>query len=128
MWCRGIRGAITVSANTREEILNATQELLQALVLANGIQKDDVACAILTTTPDLNAEFPALAARRIGWTETALLCGHEMEVPGSLNKCIRVLIMLNTEKAAKDMVHVYLRGAEILRPDVVNKNKNTNKD
>ncbi|MBF8304504.1 MAG: chorismate mutase [Dehalococcoidia bacterium] len=128
MWCRGIRGAITVSANTREEILNATQELLQALVLANGIQKDDVACAILTTTPDLNAEFPALAARRIGWTETALLCGHEMEVPGSLNKCIRILIMLNTEKAAKDMVHVYLRGAEILRPDVVNKNKNTNKD
>ena len=128
MWCRGIRGAITVSANTREEILDATQELLQALVLANGIQKDDVACAILTTTPDLNAEFPALAARRIGWTETALLCGHEMEVPGSLNKCIRILIMLNTEKAAKDMVHVYLRGAEILRPDVVNKNKNTTKD
>ena len=128
MWCRGIRGAITVSANTREEILDATQELLQALVLANGIQKDDVACAILTTTPDLNAEFPALAARRICWTETALLCGHEMEVPGSLNKCIRILIMLNTEKAAKDMVHVYLRGAEILRPDVVNKNKNTTKD
>jgi len=128
MWCRGIRGAITVSANTREEILDASQELLQALVLANGIQKDDVACAILTTTPDLNAEFPALAARRIGWTETALLCGHEMEVPGSLNKCIRILIMLNTEKAAKDMVHVYLRGAEILRPDVVNKNKNTTKD
>ncbi len=128
MWCRGIRGAITVSANTREEILDASQELLLALVLANGIQKDDVACAILTTTPDLNAEFPALAARRIGWTETALLCGHEMEVPGSLNKCIRILIMLNTEKAAKDMVHVYLRGAEILRPDVVNKNKNTTKD
>ena len=126
MRCRGIRGATTVSANTRDEILNATQELLQKIIQANSIDKDEVACAILTTTPDLNAEFPALAARKIGWTDTALLCGHEMDVPGSLTRCIRILILLNTEKTAKDIVHVYMRGAEMLRPDVAN--KSTNRD
>ena len=126
MWCRGIRGATTVSANTREEILEATQELLQKMIQVNDIPTDDVACVTLTTTPDLNAEFPALAVRKIGWTDAALLCGHEMDVPGSLKKCIRILLLLNTEKKASEIVHVYIRGAEVLRPDVAN--KKTNKD
>jgi len=74
-----------------------------------------VAYAYFTTTPDLNAEFPAAAAREIGWTETALLCGHEMNVPGSLAKCLRILILYNTEKTAREIVHVYIKGAANLR-------------
>jgi len=115
MRCRGIRGATTVQNNTREEILQATNELLQKLIDANEIDVENVAYAYFTTTPDLNAEFPAAAAREIGWTETALLCGHEMNVPGSLAKCLRILILYNTEKTAREIVHVYIRGAANLR-------------
>lgn len=117
MRCRGIRGATTVQHNTREEILQATRELLEKLIEANQIDGAEVACAFFTTTPDLNAEFPALAARELGWTQVALLCGHEMNVPESLPKCIRTLILYNTEKAADEIVHVYIKGAENLRPD-----------
>jgi chorismate mutase len=116
-WCRGIRGATTVAENTREAILEATRELLLRLIEANEIVVDDVASAIFTTTPDLNAEFPALAARELGWRETALLCGHEMNVPESLPRCIRVLIHWNTSRRASEVVHVYLRDAQSLRPD-----------
>jgi chorismate mutase len=119
-WCRGIRGAITVADNTREAILEATRELLLRLIEANEIAADDVASAIFTTTPDLDAEFPALAARELGWRDTALLCGHEMNVPGSLPRCIRVLIHWNTSRSASEVVHVYLREAQSLRPDHVN--------
>ncbi|MCS6882973.1 MAG: chorismate mutase [Oscillochloridaceae bacterium] len=115
--CRGVRGATTCEANTREAILTATRELLELLVERNGIHVDDIASAIFTTTPDLNAEFPAVAARAIGWTDTALLCGHEMDVPGSLRSCIRVLIHWNTERRADEIVHVYIKGAQNLRPD-----------
>jgi chorismate mutase len=118
-WCRGIRGAITVAENTREAILEATRELLLRLIEANQIVADDVASAIFTTTPDLDAEFPALAARELGWRDTALLCGHEMNVPGSLPRCIRVLIHWNTSRSASEVVHVYLREAQSLRPDHV---------
>jgi chorismate mutase len=118
-WCRGIRGAITVADNTREAILEATHELLVRLIEANGIVADDVASAIFTTTPDLDAEFPALAARELGWRDTALLCGHEMNVPGSLPRCIRILIHWNTSRSASEVVHVYLRDAQSLRPDHV---------
>ncbi|MBI4289663.1 MAG: chorismate mutase [Chloroflexi bacterium] len=124
MWCRGIRGATTVTANTREDILGGTQELLQQMIRLNGVSKDDVACAFLTTTVDLNAEFPAVAARKIGWTDTALLCGHEMNVSGSLQRCIRILLLVNTEKQAKDIVHVYMKGAKVLRPDLSEKSAN----
>lgn len=117
MWCRGIRGATTVAANTKENILAATRELLQKMVAANRIEADKVACAVFTATPDLDAEFPAVAARQIGWTNVALLCGHEMNVPGSLAKCLRILVMYNTEKKAEEIVHIYLRGAEVLRPE-----------
>jgi chorismate mutase len=115
--CRGVRGATTCVSNTREAILAATHELLEQLIAANGIHPDDIASAIFTTTTDLDAEFPAVAARALGWTDTALLCGHEMHVPGSLRACIRVLIHWNTERAANEVVHIYIHGATHLRPD-----------
>jgi len=115
MRCRGIRGATTVEENTRESILQATKELLEKMIEANEIQVEEIACAYFTTTLDLNAEFPALAAREMGWTQTALLCGHEMNVPGSLSLCLRILILYNTEKAADEIIHVYIKGAENLR-------------
>jgi chorismate mutase len=115
MWCRGIRGATLAAANTKEDILTATKELLQAIIESNEIKKEAVACAFFTTTPDLNAEFPALAARQLGWTDVALMCAHEMNVPHSLSRCIRVLILFNTEKKAEQITHVYIRGAEALR-------------
>ena len=117
MLTRGVRGATTVKANTREAILEATAELLQAMAEANGLDSEDVASAFFTSSPDLNAEFPALAARQMGWTDVALLCGHEMQVPGSLSMCLRILLHVNTEKKASEIVHVYLHGARVLRPD-----------
>jgi chorismate mutase len=119
MRLRGIRGATTVDANTREAILEATGELLAALIEANAIDRDDVASAFFTTTPDLDAEFPALAAReRFGWTHIALMCGHEMQVPGSLPMCVRILLHVNTDKRPDELKFVYLRGARALRLDV----------
>lgn len=117
--CRGIKGATTVERNTREEILAATAELLALMVEQNGIDPDDVASALFTTTMDLNAEFPAVAARRMAWTEVALCCAHELDVPGSLPMCLRILLHVNTEKPASEIVHVYIRGAKVLRPDLV---------
>jgi chorismate mutase len=118
MWCRGIRGAITVGSNTKEDIIQATEELLQKMLQANGVNKEDISCIIFTTTQDLNAEFPAVAARELGWSNIASLCGHEMNVPGSLPRCLRILLLWNTEKSADDIVHVYLKGAQELRPDL----------
>ncbi len=118
MRLRGIRGATTVGANTREAILQATIELLSALIEANDIQADDVASAFFTTTPDLNAEFPALAARQtFGWSDVALMCGHEMNVPGSLPMCLRILLHVNTDRAQHEVKFVYLRGATALRSE-----------
>lgn len=118
MLVRGFRGATTVDANSREAILEATAELLEEIVHANAIERDHVASIIFTTTPDLNAEFPAVAARNAGWTDIALMCGHEMNVPGSLPRCIRILMHVNTELAANQVKHVYLREARALRPDL----------
>ncbi|MBI1885241.1 MAG: chorismate mutase [Chloroflexi bacterium] len=115
--CRGVRGATTVAANSREAVLEATTELLTAMLEANGISADDVASAFFTTTPDLTAEFPAVAARQMGWASVALLCGHEMNVPGSLPMCLRILLHVNTDKRADEIDHVYLRGARALRPE-----------
>jgi chorismate mutase len=116
-WCRGVRGATTAADNTREAILEATRELLLQMISLNGMEAADVASAIFTTTPDLNAEFPALAARELGWHDTALLCGHEMNVPGSLQHCVRILVHWNTTRSAAEIVHVYLREARSLRPE-----------
>ena len=114
---RGVRGATTAEANTREAILTATHELLCLMIEANGIQPDDVASAIFTTTIDLNADYPALAARALGWHDVALLCMHEMNVPHGLKQCIRILLHWNTAVAAQDVKHVYIKGAMNLRPD-----------
>lgn len=115
--CRGIRGATTSGANTEEAILEATRELLYIMIRVNNIKPEDVACAQFTTTVDLNATYPALAARQLGWYDAALLCGHEMQVPGSLQQCIRVLIHWNTTRRIDEIIHVYLKEAKALRPD-----------
>lgn len=118
MLTRGVRGATTVEANTAEAIVDAAKELLAAMMKANELDAEYVASAFFTATPDLNAEFPALAAREIGWTDVALLCGHEMNKPGSLPMCLRILLHVNTDKPAREIKHVYLRGARVLRPDL----------
>jgi len=115
--CRGIRGATTVERNTAEDILEATRELFLTLVEANDLVPDDVASMIFTTTPDLNATFPAAAVREHGWSGVPLLNSHEMNVPGSLDRVIRVLVLYNTEKPADAIRHVYLRRARQLRPE-----------
>ena len=122
---RGIRGATTVRANTREEILEATREMLETLVEVNEIDAEDVASAWFTTTPDVNVEFPAVAARQMGWTFVPLMCSHEMNVPGSLPLCVRVLLHVNTEKSIHDVRHVYVRGASALRPDLASSTHST---
>lgn len=95
--------------------MQATKELLEELIEANDIETDDVASAIFSTTPDLNAEFPAVAARQLGWIYVALMCGHEMAVPDAQARCVRVLILINTDKSPQELRNVYLRGAEKLR-------------
>ncbi len=115
--CRGIRGATTAPINTAEDILEATRELVVALRHLNDLDTEDIASAIFTTTPDLTATFPALAAREVGWTEVPLICTHEMAVPGSLQKAIRVLLHVNTTRSASEVRHVYLKGAKQLRPE-----------
>jgi chorismate mutase len=113
---RGVRGATTADSNTREAILDATEELLRQLVADNGIEPDDVATAIFTVTPDLSAAFPAEVARvRLQWTDGAFLSATEIPVPDAPPRCIRVLLLVNTEKSAKEMRHVYLKGAQGLR-------------
>jgi len=116
---RGIRGATTTEADTEAAILEATQELLTAVRQANQVEPEDVAGIWFTTSRDLSAEFPARAARRLGWTDVPMLCGHEMEVPASNNRsvarCIRVLLLVNTERPASAIRFVYLRGASRLR-------------
>jgi len=118
MWCRGVRGATTADANASEEILKATRQLLALMIRQNDIRAEDVASAIFSTTPDLDAEFPALAARQLGWLDVALMCTHEVRVPGSLGNCIRVLVHWNTDKRPEEVIHVYIKGAANLRPDL----------
>ena len=113
---RGLRGATTADSNTRDAILEATRELLQELVEANDVSADDIAAVTFSTTRDLDAEFPAVAARvDLGWTEVAMMCGHEMEVPGGQERCIRVMILVNTDKAPHELKRIYLGGAASLR-------------
>lgn len=119
---RGIRGATTVEVDSAVEIVEATRELLQALIDANGIRPADVAAAWFTTTVDLRTEFPAVAARQLGWVDVPLICGHEMDVPAanprSIARCVRIMILLNTDKAQSDIRHVYLRGAQVIKAEL----------
>jgi chorismate mutase len=121
---RGIRGATTVAEDSQSAILEATEELVREIVAANAIEPEDVASALFTVTPDLHAEFPAAAARRMGWTMVPLLNFTEIGVPGRLERCIRVLVHVNTGRAQNEMVHVYLREAVSLRPDLVSRSTN----
>ncbi len=116
MATRGIRGATTVERNDRDEILAATTELLNLVVQLNGLRPEDIAYVWFTVTPDLDAEFPAFAARELGWTEVPLMCGREIPVPGALPFCIRALISWNTSKSQRDVRHVFLHLARELRP------------
>jgi chorismate mutase len=114
--CRGIRGAITVPANNKESIIAATKELLKKMVQTNSIEVDDIAAIFFTTTSDLNAEFPAAATRELGWpSNLALLCGHELNVPNDLSHCLRILMLVNTEKGPEEIVHIYLGEAKRLK-------------
>ncbi len=115
---RGIRGAVRVSANTREDIFAATQRLLLAIVDANGVTVENIASVFFTATGDLDADYPAYAAREMGWVTVPLLCAHEMRVPGSMTGVIRVLMHVNTEKAQQDIRHQYLGETARLRPDL----------
>jgi chorismate mutase len=115
---RGIRGAITVQRDEPGQILDATERLIRAIVERNRLQSEDVASALFTVTPDLHSEFPAAATRRMGWTLVPLLNFTEIGVPGRLERCIRVLIHVNTEVGQDEIEHVYLEGALTLRPDL----------
>ena len=112
---RAIRGATTSDNNTKDDIVEATREMLISLVESNDLKKEDVISAFFTTTKDLNTQFPAVAARKIGWTEVALMCSHEMFVPDAQEKCIRVMVHVNTDKSSHDINNVYLKDAVNLR-------------
>lgn len=118
MLCRGVRGATTTDSNSRDDILTATRQLLALMIRVNDIRAEDVASAIFSATEDLDAEFPAMAARQLGWLDVPLICTHEINVPGSLNQCVRILLHWNTDKPQRDISHVYIKDAVKLRPDL----------
>ncbi len=119
MALRGIRGATTTNLATQDEILARTQELLELILYSNpGLATEDIASVLFTTTADLTLVYPAVAARRMGWDLVPMMCAQEIPVGGSLPQCIRVLILWNTDKAQKDIQHVYLHEAQTLRPDL----------
>jgi len=119
---RGIRGATTAQVNTAEAITEATEDLLKELTRLNGLDKDEICFAYFTTTHDLTAEFPAYAARRLGWLDVPLLCGHDMDVqlpnPRGVPMCIRILLLYNTAKPQSAMRFAYLRGAVAIKADL----------
>jgi chorismate mutase len=117
-YVRGIRGAISVSNNTKGEIISSTRTLLIKMIGLNKIKVGDIASIIFSATKDLDAEFPAIAARKLGWKNVPLLCTYEVDVPGSLSRCIRVLMHVNSKKSQSAIKHVYLNDAKKLRPDL----------
>jgi chorismate mutase len=118
MTVRAIRGATTVEQNDANEIIGETKKLLLEIAEKNNISEDDIISIIFTVTKDLDAAFPALAARQMGWTSISMLCSYEVDVPGSLKKCIRVMMHINSDKSNKEMNHIYMKGARVLRPDL----------
>ena len=115
---RAVRGATTVNNNTSDEIISGTAALLKEIIKENNIDIEDIISAFFTVTRDLNAEFPAVAARKLGWINIALMCTYEIDVPDSLEKCIRVMLHYNTDKNNADMKYIYLKEARKLRPDL----------
>jgi chorismate mutase len=118
MRMRGIRGAITVDADETGAILAATKRLLGEMIARNGVETDDIASVLFSLTPDLHAAFPAFGAREMGWVHVPMLHFTEIDVPGSIGKCIRVLMHVNTRRSLREIEHVYLDGAASLRPDL----------
>ncbi len=114
----GIRGAITVENNSKEDIVSSTSELLKKMTEENRLNKEDIAAVIFSTTKDLDAEFPAAAARELGWNSAALMCTNEISVKGAIKKCVRVLMIVNSEIKQSEVKHVYLKEARSLRPDL----------
>jgi chorismate mutase len=120
MVVRGIRGATTVKENTEQEILQATDELVKEIIQKNGIFPEDVASVFISVTDDITEAFPAKALRTLeGWSYVPVTCMKEITVSGALKKCIRVMMHVNTTKSQQDIHHVYLEGAVVLRPDLV---------
>ena len=121
MTVRGIRGAINIAENSKEEILSKSRELLEAIVKANRVKAGDIAAAIFTLSPDLNADFPAYAARQMGWRDVPLMCARELDVPGAMARVIRVLLLVNSKIPASKIKHQYLGDTPQLRPDLAQK-------
>lgn len=119
MLMRGIRGATTIERDEAEIVLEATRELLEKIQEKNAFEIEDVASALFTVTSDIRSVFPAAAARAIGWEKVPLLCFQEIEVAGSLSACIRVLVHINTDKSQEEIKHIYLKGAQVLRKDLL---------
>ncbi|MCM3077890.1 MULTISPECIES: chorismate mutase [Brevibacillus] len=121
MGVRGVRGAITVENDTKEEVISATKLMLKEIISRNGLQPEDIASMLFTTTEDVSSVFPAQAARLLdgeNWAYVPLMCMREIPVPGSLPMCVRVIMHVNTDKSAKEIQHVFLRDAVKLRPDL----------
>lgn len=118
MAVRAVRGATQVDNNVREEILDATAELVAEVLYRNALRPDDVISIVFTATPDLTAEFPAYAARKMGLTDVPLMCATEIAVPGAMPRVLRLLAHVDTERARADIRHCYLRGAAALRTDL----------
>lgn len=117
---RGIRGATTITHDTAEIIHSETERLIIEMAKMNGIEPEQVASVIISTTSDISSAFPAKAVRSIPeWTYVPVMCTHEMDVPGAMGSCIRVLMHVNTELSQKELHHVYLNEAITLRPDLV---------
>jgi chorismate mutase len=115
---RGIRGAIKLKENSRKAIFGATKKLIEAIMEANDVRVEDIASVFFTATGDLNADYPAYAAREMGWIHVPLLCAREMDVPGGMKMVIRILMHVNSEKAQKQINHQYLGETARLRPDI----------
>lgn len=118
MAVRAIRGAVQVDADEREQVLEATTELVSEVMRRNGLTTDDVISVLFTATPDLTSEFPALAARGVGFTDVPLMCASEIDVPGALPRVVRLMAHVETDLPRAEVQHVYLRGAQALRLDI----------
>ncbi len=121
MLVRAVRGAITVEENSSESVISSTRALLEKIVEENRLEEDNIISVIFTATADLNSAFPAAAARELGWKHVPLMCAVEINVDGSLEKCVRIMMHVYTDKSPQQIKHVYLKGAKVLRPDIAGK-------
>lgn len=116
-----IRGAITIKENTKEEVYSNTEEMLKKIIEDNNIDIEQIISVVFTATNDIDSAYPAVAARKLGIVDASLMCVQEMYVENSLRMCVRAMVMINTDKKQKEMKNVYLKGATVLRPDLINK-------